>query len=294
MVSKAVIPAAGFGTRFLPATKAQPKEMLPIVDTPTIQLVVEEAVASGIHDLLMIIGKGKRAIEDHFDRNFELESELKAKSAHGLLDEMRRISNLADIHFIRQKELKGLGDAIYYAKQHIDDEPFCVLLGDTVVASQTPCISQLIEIYGKVHKSIIGVEEVPKDKVSRYGVIQGKEVGENFYLLENLIEKPSPEEAPSNLVIGGRYILTPDIFECIEKTPKGKGNEIQLTDAIRILCQEQEVYAYKFEGIRYDMGNKLDFLKTNVEFALKREEFREEFLEFLSEIASEASTQTNE
>jgi len=284
MVNKAVIPAAGFGTRFLPATKAQPKEMLPIVDTPTIQWVVEEAVASGIHDILMIIGKGKRAIEDHFDRNFELENELETKSELALLNEMKRISNLADIHFIRQKELKGLGDAIYYAKQHTDQEPFCVLLGDTVVASQTPCIAQLIEIYGRVRKSIIGVEEVPKDKVSRYGVIQGQKVGDNLYLLEDLIEKPSPEEAPSNLVIGGRYILTPDIFKCIEKTPAGKGNEIQLTDAIKILSQEQDVYAYKFEGIRYDMGNKLDFLKTNVEFALKREEFKKEFMEFLSEI----------
>ncbi|MFC1562786.1 UTP--glucose-1-phosphate uridylyltransferase GalU [candidate division KSB1 bacterium] len=284
MIKKAVIPSAGFGTRFLPATKAQPKEMLPIIDTPTIQYVIEEAVSSGIKDILMVIGKGKRAIEDHFDRSFELETELEEQKDTELLEEIKRISNLADIHFIRQKYLLGLGDAIYYAKKHVDNEPFAVLLGDTIVDSKEPCTAQLIKTFKKYPHSIIGLEEVPKEKVSKYGIIDGDLIEENIYFLKDLIEKPSVEEAPSTLAIGGRYILTPEIFECIEKTQRGKGNEIQITDAIKILSNSQPIYGFKFEGIRYDIGNKLDFLKTNVEFALKREDLGSDFLSFLKEI----------
>lgn len=284
MINKAVIPSAGFGMRFLPATKAQPKEMLPIVDTPTIQFVVEEAVSSGIKDILIIIGKGKRAIEDHFDSSFELETELKEKQDTELLKEVKRISNLANIHFIRQKYLLGLGDAIYYAKQHVDNEPFAVLLGDTIIDSKEPCTTQMIKIFEKYSHSIIGLEEVLREKVSRYGIIAGDLVEENIYLLKDLIEKPSIDESPSTLAIGGRYILTPEIFKCIEKTQRGKGNEIQITDAIKILGKSQPLYGYKFDGIRYDIGNKLDFLKTNVEFALKREDLKSDFLAFLKEI----------
>ena len=284
MIRKAVIPSAGFGTRFLPATKAQPKEMLPIVDTPTIQFVVEEAVSSGIEDILIIIGKGKRAIEDHFDNSFELENELAENNNEYLLKEIQRISNLANIHFIRQKHMNGLGDAIYHAKQHVDNEPFAVLLGDTIIDSPKPCLAQLIKIFEEYPKTIIGLEEVPDDKVSRYGIIDGDIIKDNFYLLKDFIEKPSIEEAPSNLAIGGRYIFTSDIFKYIEKTPPGKNNELQITDAIKLLNKDQPVYGYKFDGIRYDIGSKLDFLKTNVEFALKRDEFREDFLEFLREI----------
>jgi len=284
MINKAVIPSAGFGTRFLPATKVQPKEMLPIVDTPTIQFVVEEAVSSGIKDLLIIIGKGKRAIEDHFDRSFELETELEEKNEDDLLKEIHRISNLANIHFIRQKYLLGLGDAIYFAKQHVDNEPFAVLLGDTIIDSKTPCTAQLIKIFEQYPHTIIGLEEVSKEKVSRYGIIDGDLIKKNIYLIKDLIEKPSIDEAPSTLAIGGRYILTPDIFDCIEKTQKGKGNEIQITDAIKLLSKKQHIYGYKFDGTRYDIGNKLDFLKTNVEFALKRKDLGSEFLTFLKEI----------
>ena len=225
MIKKAIIPSAGFGTRFLPVTKAQPKEMLPIVDTPTIQFVVEEAVSSGIEDILMIIGKGIRAIEDHFDRSFELENELEEKHDEKLLKEIKRISNLANIHFIRQKKLGGLGDAISYAKQHVDNEPFAVLLGDTIIDSKECCTAQLIKVFNKYPGTIIGLEEVAKDKVFRYGIIDGNLIDENIYQIKDLIEKPSIDEAPSNLAIGGRYILTPDIFDCIEKTPKGKGGK---------------------------------------------------------------------
>ena len=284
MIRKAVIPSAGFGTRFLPATKSQPKEMLPIVDTPTIQFVVEEAVSSGIEDILIIIGKGKRVIEDHFDNSFELENELAEKNNKELLKEIQRISNLANIHFIRQKRMNGLGAAIYYAKQHVDDEPFAVLLGDTILDSPKPCLAQLIKIFEESSKTIIGLEEVPEEKISRYGIIDGDIIKDNLYLLKDFIEKPSIKEAPSNLAIGGRYIFTPDIFEYIKKTPPGKNNEIQLTDAIKILNKDQAVYGYKFDGIRYDIGSKLDFLKTNVEFALKRDEFKDDFLAFLRDI----------
>ncbi len=284
MVRKAVIPAAGMGTRFLPATKAQPKEMLPIIDTPTIQYVVQEAVDSGIEDILIITGKGKRALEDHFDRNFELEVLLEKKNEMFYYNEIRRIADMANIHFIRQKELNGLGDAISYAADHIGNEPFAVLLGDTIVDSVIPVTQQLIDIYEQFRQSVIAVEEVPEDKVNRYGIVGGKKISDRILEVDQLIEKPSVEETPSNLAIAGRYILTPEIFKAIKQTFPGKNNEIQLTDALRILLDRENIYSYTIEGKRYDIGNKLDYLKTVVEFGLKRPEFSEPFSEFLQEI----------
>jgi UTP--glucose-1-phosphate uridylyltransferase len=286
MIKKAVIPAAGLGTRFLPATKAQPKEMLPIIDTPTIQYVVQEAVDSGIEDILIISGKGKRAIEDHFDRNYELEVALKNKNEQAY-NEIRNISDMAKIHYIRQKELKGLGDAIYHAKHHVGNEPFAVLLGDTVVSSVIPVTQQLIDIYEQYKQIVIGVESVPNDKVHRYGIVGGEKINDSLYQLNEMIEKPHPNEAPSNLAVAGRYILTPDIFKALEETKAGKNDEIQLTDALKIFLSRGSVYSYTFEGKRYDIGDKLDYLKTTVEFGLKRKEFRDEFKEFLKEIIRE-------
>ncbi|TXK52329.1 UTP--glucose-1-phosphate uridylyltransferase GalU [Pontibacter qinzhouensis] len=285
MIKKAVIPAAGLGTRFLPATKAQPKEMLPIIDAPTIQYVVQEAVNSGIEDILIISGKGKRAIEDHFDRNFELEERLQQKDEE-LYKEMRKLSDMANIYFIRQKEIVGLGDAISYARQHTGDEPFAVLLGDTIVDSVIPVTQQLMDMYDQYHSSIIAVETVPADKVDRYGIVGGKRISDSILQLDQFVEKPSVEMAPSNLAIAGRYILTPEIFRAIEETPKGKNNEIQLTDALENLLKREKIYSHTFEGTRYDIGNKLDFLKTTVEFALKRQEFADPFFNFLKEIVS--------
>ena len=284
MIRKAVIPAAGLGTRFLPATKAQPKEMLPIIDTPTIQYVVQEAVDSGIEDILIITGKGKRTLEDHFDRNFEMEMQLERSEKDFLFNEIRRIADMANIHFIRQRELNGLGDAISYAKYHIEEEPFAVLLGDTVIDSVIPVTQQLIDIYEQYRLSIIAVEEVPKEKVVRYGIVNGKRVSDRIYDISQLIEKPSVEESPSNLAIAGRYILTPAIFKTIEQTTKSKNNEIQLTDALRLLLNRENIYSYTIEGKRYDIGSKLDYLKTTVEFGLKRKEFSKPFLQFLKEV----------
>ncbi len=282
MIRKAVIPAGGLGRRFLPATKAQPKEMLPVIDTPTIQYVVQEAVDSGIDDILIISGKGKRAIEDHFDRNIELENQLEKDEA--LRNEMRHISEMANIHFIRQKEFNGLGDAIYYARQHVAGEPFAVLLGDTIVDSVIPVTQQLIDVYEQYQSPVIAVETVPEEKVQRYGVIAGNRISDALMMISDLVEKPSPEDAPSNLAIAGRYILTPDIFKAIERTTPGKNNEIQLTDALRLLLQRQSMYSYTIEGKRYDIGNKLEYLKTIIEFGLKRKEFSDPLREFLKEI----------
>ena len=226
MVRKAVIPAAGLGTRFLPATKVQPKEMLPIIDTPTIQYVVQEAVDAGIEDILVITGKGKRAIEDHFDRNFELENHLEQKGAEASYDEIRRLADMANIHFIRQKEMNGLGDAIYHARWHTGSEPFVVLLGDTVMKSVIPVTRQLIDMYEQYNCSILGVETVPREKVSRYGILGGRKISDHIMEVTEMIEKPSPEEAPSNFAIAARYILTPEIFSAIQETPSGKNNEI--------------------------------------------------------------------
>ena len=277
-IKKAVIPAAGYGTRFLPATKSQPKEMLPIVDKPTIQYVVEEAVDAGITDILMIIGKGKRAIEEHFDRNFELEQQLFEKNDLDRLEEIRSITRLADIHFVWQKELNGLGDAIRYARHHVNDEPFAILLGDTLIESNHGSVTkQMMEIYNKYHGSVVALEEVDSSLTNRYGVIDGKEIGDCTYKVERFVEKPAPGEAPSNLVIASRYIFTPEIFAYLEKVKPGLNNEVQLTDAMQMMVLEHSMYGLKFSGKRYDIGNKLDFLKTNVIFGLKREELGREF-----------------
>jgi len=282
---KAVIPAAGLGTRFLPVTKAQPKEMLPVYDKPTIQYVVEEAVASGIDDILIVTGKGKRSIEDHFDRSFELEYFLKKNSKKEFLQEIEAISELADIYYVRQKEQKGLGDAIYCAKKHIDGEDaFAVLLGDTITSSKVPCIRQLMDIYNKYGSSAIAVEEVPMEKVERYGVIKPKPITRNLYFVDDLVEKPPIGEAPSNLAIIGRYVLGSEIFDHIKDTPPGVGGEIQLTDAMSYL---DKLYAYLFEGKTYDIGNKVDWLKTSIEFALEDENIREELIDYIKGLLEE-------
>lgn len=288
MVKKAVIPAAGYGTRFLPATKSQPKEMIPIIDTPVIQYVVEEAVASGITDILMIIGKGKRAIEEHFDRSPILEESLLKKHNLKMLDKIRAISNLANIHFVWQKEMNGLGDAILYAKYHVGNEPFAILLGDTLVEGEGgPITKQLIDVYNEHGGSVVAMEEVKPELVSRYGILDGTPITENVYKANNWIEKPSLEEAPSNLAVASRYVFTADIFSYLEKTPPGKNNEIQLTDAMREMVKTHPMYGMKFNGKRYDIGNKLGFLKTNIEFGLKDPEIRDNLKEWLKEIAGE-------
>ncbi len=286
MIKKAVIPAAGFGTRFLPATKSQPKEMLPIVDTPTIQHVVEEAVESGITDILMIIGKGKRSIEEHFDRNYELEMQLQDKNKSQELETIRDITSLANIHFVWQKELNGLGDAIRYARDHVNNEPFAVLLGDTLIESSinVPVTKQLIKIYERYQESVVALEAVDPDLVSRYGIIGGKEITENVYLVDDFIEKPDKKEAPSNLAIASRYIFNAEIFDYLEKVKPGKNNEIQLTDAMKAMVKNRAMYGLRFEGVRHDIGNKLDFLKTNVIYGLKREDFGSEFKEWLKQL----------
>ncbi|MBN2349119.1 MAG: UTP--glucose-1-phosphate uridylyltransferase GalU [Bacteroidales bacterium] len=287
MVKKAVIPAAGLGTRFLPATKAQPKEMLPIIDTPSIQYVVQECVDSGIEDILIISGKGKRSIEDHFDRNFELEERIKADEDEVLYTQLRHIENMANIHFIRQKELNGLGDAIRYARYHCGNEPFAVLLGDTIIDSVIPATQQLIDTYEQYKQTIIAVEVVPKEKVSRYGITGGKKISDKLMQIDELVEKPEVDKAPSNLAIAGRYILTPEIFEALDKTSRGKGNEIQLTDALRLLLRHEDILAQTIEGKRYDIGNKLDFIKTTIDFALKRKEFSKPISAYLRNIVKD-------
>jgi UTP--glucose-1-phosphate uridylyltransferase len=288
MIKKAVIPAAGWGTRFLPITKSQPKEMIPIVDTPVIQYVVEEAVASGITDILMIIGKGKRAIEEHFDRSLQLEESLMAKKQFDLLEQIKKISNLANIHFIWQKEMNGLGDAIRYARDHVGNEPFAVLLGDTLIAGEgAPITKQLIDVYERYKSSVVALEEVPMENVHRYGVIQGKKLEKHVLIAEDFIEKPSKEEAPSNLAIASRYIFTPEIFDYLEKTQPGKNNEIQLTDAMREMVKKYAMYGLKFKGKRYDIGNKLDFLKTNIIYGLEHEEVGKPLREWLKKFAAD-------
>jgi len=283
-VRKAIIPAAGLGTRFLPATKAQPKEMLPIVDKPTIQFIIEEAIASGIEDILIITGRGKRAIEDHFDRSLELEEELKRKGKESLLEQVRRIADLANIHYIRQKEAKGLGHAIYCARSFIGNEPFAVLLGDDIVDAEVPCLKQMIDIYNEYRTSILGVQHVAFEDVPKYGIVEGKQVDQRVFKVKTLIEKPEPEQAPSNLAILGRYIITPAIFSYLEKAKPGKNGEIQLTDSLCELAKTEPMYAYDFIGRRYDVGNKLGFLQATVEFALKREDLSSEFMAYLKEI----------
>jgi len=288
MIKKAVIPAAGYGTRFLPATKSQPKEMIPIIDTPVIQYVVEEAVASGITDILMIIGKGKRAIEEHFDRSPILEESLLKKQNLKMLDKIRSISNLANIHFVWQKEMNGLGDAILHAKYHVNNEPFVILLGDTLVQSEDgPITKQLIDVYNEHKGSVIALEEVKPELVSRYGIIDGQQVSGNVVKANGWIEKPSVEEAPSNLAVASRYLFTPEIFDYLENTAPGKNNEIQLTDAMREMVKSHPMFGMKFNGKRYDIGNKMGFLKTNIEFGLKDPEIRDSLKEWLKEFAGE-------
>lgn len=285
-VRKAIIPAAGLGTRFLPATKAQPKEMLPIVDKPTIQYIVEEAVASGIEDIIIISGRNKRAIEDHFDKSYELEETLLQKGKYDLLNEIQDITNLANIHYIRQKEPKGLGHAIACASRFIGDEPFAVLLGDDIVQSDKPCLRQLIDVYERYHSSVVGVQQVPDEDVSKYGVIEPKdlEVERGVIHVLDLVEKPSLEMAPSRLAIMGRYVLRPEIFPILNSLEPGAGGEIQLTDAIKQLNKTQSVLAYQFTGTRYDVGDKFGFIRATIDFALMREDLHDDVMKYLLSI----------
>lgn len=277
---KAVIPAAGLGTRLLPATKAQPKEMLPVVDKPAIQYVVEEAVESDIRDILIITGRGKRAIEDHFDKSIELEHALRDKGKFKELEEIKRISDMADIFYIRQKEQLGLGHAVLCAKEHINNEPFAVMLGDDLIIDDKPCIKQLLDVFERLKCSVIAVECVPSDKVHKYGIIKGKQVENSLYEIEDIIEKPSKEQAPSNIATIGRYVFTPKIFECLNNIGPGVGGEIQLTDAIKLLLSSEKVYAYTFSGQRYDIGSKEDWLKATIGIALKRRDLKDSVCEF--------------
>ncbi|WP_255993627.1 UTP--glucose-1-phosphate uridylyltransferase GalU [Clostridium perfringens] len=289
-IRKAIIPAAGLGTRFLPATKAQPKEMLPIVDKPTIQYIIEEAIASGIEEILIITGRSKKCIEDHFDKSVELEMELEKSGKNELLDLVRDISGMVDIHYIRQKEPRGLGHAIYCAKTFVGDEPFAILLGDDVVYNEEkPCLKQLIDCYNEYKTSVLGVQTVPENHVSKYGIVDGKYIEGKVYKVKGLVEKPSVEEAPSNVAILGRYIVTPRIFDILENTKPGKGGEIQLTDALLELMGQEAMYAYDFEGRRYDVGDKLGFLEATVEYALRRAELREGFIEYLNDLSEKES-----
>ncbi|KZE43906.1 UTP--glucose-1-phosphate uridylyltransferase GalU [Rossellomorea marisflavi] len=285
-VRKAIIPAAGLGTRFLPATKAQPKEMLPIVDKPTIQYIIEEAVASGIEDIIIVTGRGKRAIEDHFDKSYELEETLAKKGKYDQLEEVQGISKLANIHYIRQKEPLGLGHAISCASRFIGNEPFAVLLGDDIVHSpDNPCLKQLIDVYERYNSSVIGVKQVPKQEVSKYGVISYNQnrFDDGVYHLNDLVEKPKVEEAPSNHAIMGRYLLRPEIFDILENLSPGAGGEIQLTDAIKKLNEIQMVVGYEFQGERHDVGDKFGFIKATLDFAIDREDLNDQVVEYLKE-----------
>ncbi|WP_339180182.1 UTP--glucose-1-phosphate uridylyltransferase GalU [Oceanobacillus sp. FSL W7-1293] len=285
-IKKAIIPAAGLGTRFLPATKAMPKEMLPIVDKPTIQYIIEEAIESGIEDIIIVTGKGKRAIEDHFDHNFELEDTLVKKEKFDILEKVNYASNV-DLHYIRQKEPKGLGHAVWSARKFIGNEPFAVLLGDDIVKADTPGLRQLIDQYEETQSSIVGVQQVPEEDTSRYGIVDPSTVEGRRYKVHNFVEKPEAGTAPSNLAIMGRYIFNPEIFQFLDKQQIGAGGEIQLTDAIQMLNETQPVYAYDFEGRRYDVGEKLGFVKTTVELALENEEIRDELYQFLVETVND-------
>jgi len=285
-VRKAIIPAAGLGTRFLPATKAQPKEMLPIVDKPTIQYIIEEAIASGIEDILIVSGRGKRAIEDHFDKSFELEETLLKKGKTKELEQIRSISELANIHYIRQKEPRGLGHAIWCARSFVGDEPFAVLLGDDIVQSQQPCLSQLIKVFTRFSSSVVGVQKVPDEDVSKYGIIapRGSSIEPSVFFLDTLVEKPTLKAAPSNYAIMGRYILTPEIFDILEHQQPGAGGEIQLTDAIKKLNDLKTVVAYQFEGTRYDVGDKFGFIKATLDFALQRDDLKNDMLGYIQSV----------
>lgn len=283
-IRKAIIPAAGMGTRFLPATKAMPKEMLPIVDKPTIQYIVEEAVASGIEDIIIVTGKSKRAIEDHFDNSFELEHNLAEQHKWKLLDEVRKSSEMADIHYIRQGEPLGLGHAIWCARKFVGNEPFAVMLGDDIVESKVPCLKQMMDVYEKHESSIVGVQPVPWEQVSRYGLVDGEELSERVYKANRFVEKPKREDAPSNLAILGRYILTPRIFDILGDTPAGVGGEIQLTDALAKLGLEEDLIAYHFDGTRHDVGEKLGFIQTTIHYAMQNEELKDDLVVYLKKV----------
>lgn len=284
-IRKAIIPAAGLGTRFLPATKAQPKEMLPIVDKPTIQYIIEEAIASGIEEILIITGRNKKCIEDHFDKSIELEMELEKNNKTELLGLVKDISEMVDIYYIRQKEPRGLGHAINCAKAFIGDEPFAIMLGDDIVYNEkTPCLKQLINCYNEYKTSILGVQTVEPENVSKYGIVEGIQIEDRVCKVKSLVEKPNVNEAPSNTAILGRYIVTPKIFEILDRTKPGKGDEIQLTDALLELIKEEAMYAYNFDGIRYDVGDKLGYLQATVEYALRKPELKDDFFEYLKTI----------
>ncbi|MDO5860825.1 UTP--glucose-1-phosphate uridylyltransferase GalU [Methanobrevibacter sp.] len=275
---KAVIPAAGFGTRFIPATKSQPKEMLPVYDKPTIQYVIEEAVQSGIDDILIITGRNKRSIEDHFDKSYELEYTLQKAGKDRVLKQVRKITDLADICYVRQRDLKGLGDAISCAERHIQDEPFAVLLGDSITRSKTPCTKELIDVFNNCKKPTISVREVPNNRVCNYGIVKAKKLHQNIYKINELVEKPKMDQAPSNLAIVGRYILTPDIFEKISETEPGFNGEIQLTDALSKL---DELYAVKFEGKVFNIENRLEWIKSSIDYAMHDLEFRDDLIDYM-------------
>lgn len=283
-VRKAVIPAAGLGTRFLPATKAQPKEMMPIVDKPAIQYIVEEAVASGIEEILIITGRNKRAIEDHFDRSVELEMELQNKHEVEMLQMVKEISGLAEIYYVRQKTPRGLGHAVSCAATFVGNEPFAVMLGDDIVDSETPCLKQLLNAYDQYGCSILGVQRVAKEHIERFGIVDGEALNERTYRVRGLVEKPSVDQAPSDVAILGRYVITPEVFSILKTLRPGAKNEIQLTDALNVLCSQQDMMAYLFEGKRYDIGDKLGFLQATVEYALKRPEFSTRFEQYLREL----------
>lgn len=293
-IRKAVLPAAGLGTRFLPATKAQPKEMLPIVDKPTIQYVVEEAAASGIEDIIIVTGRGKNAIEDHFDRSLELEIALERKGKDEQLKEIQRISELASFCYVRQKEPLGLGHAILVARALVGNEPFAVLLGDDIIDAEVPCLRQMISAFDKYRSSIIAVQQVPREETSSYGIIDHKPVEDSVYRIEDLVEKPTPDTAPSDLAIIGRYILTPEIFDALEQTLPDEGGEIQLTNGLRILLRTQAIYGLAFRGRRYDAGSKLGFLKATVQFALKRPDLAPGFRSYLKTLDLDAVEEMDE
>jgi UTP--glucose-1-phosphate uridylyltransferase len=283
-IKKAVIPAAGLGTRFLPATKAQPKEMLPIYDKPAIQYVIEEAVQAGIEDILVVTGRGKQAIENHFDRSIELEETLRIQGKRKELEQIRNISDMVNLHYVRQKEAKGLGHAVLCAKSFVGNEPFAVFLGDDIIDNPVPVISQLLKVWDKYQAPVLAVEEVPLERVHSYGIIKPRPVANRLYQVLDLVEKPEPEKAPSRLGIVGRYLLTPDIFELLEKTKPGASGEIQLTDALRQLNAKRPIYAWNFEGKRHDIGNKLEFVKATLSFALKDKSTHAALLKYLEEI----------
>jgi len=290
MVKKAVIPAAGYGTRFLPATKAQPKEMLPLVDKPVIQYVVEEAIASGIKDILLVIGRGKRALEEHFSRNFELEAQLLQKGKTAELEQIRGLPEDVHIHFVWQHEQKGLGDAVKCARHHVGNEPFALLLGDTVLESSTdiPVTRQLIDVYNQYEEAVLALEEVPREKVSRYGVIKAEPIRDGVYGVHGVVEKPRIEEAPSNLVIAARYVLPPEIFSALDIARPGAGGEVQLTDALELLMQDRNIYGCRIRGRRHDLGNKLDWLKANILYSLKEKDISADLTGWLRQTLDQA------